>query len=163
MGGAGSGNTGPKNYAPHRSIFLVPSRVPPPTRTSSHLVMDGLRPQDSIIRMDSMSGAGMNPHPRQRPDCCRSMLAGAAAGVSADAALFPLDTLSTRMQAPGGLWATGGLRNLYAGLGSSLTGSGARCKSHRGVAARLRYRLRPTICPAPLANNLNMLRAVQKH
>lgn len=40
-----------------------------------------------------------------------------------DAALFPLDTLKTRLQSAGGLAASGGTRSLYAGISSILIGS----------------------------------------
>ena len=47
----------------------------------------------------------------------RALIAGAVAGLSVDSMLFPIDTIKTRMQAPGGLHASGGFRNLYRGLG----------------------------------------------
>jgi solute carrier family 25 (mitochondrial S-adenosylmethionine transporter), member 26 len=38
-------------------------------------------------------------------------------------ALFPLDTLKTRLQSPKGFWNSGGLRGIYSGLPSTLVGS----------------------------------------
>lgn len=43
-------------------------------------------------------------------------LAGVIAGLAVDVPLHPLDTLKTRLQAPGGLAAAGGLRGLWSGL-----------------------------------------------
>lgn len=52
-----------------------------------------------------------------------AMLAGAVAGFAADVALFPLDALKTRLQAPGGFSAAGGSAGVYRGLGVALAGS----------------------------------------
>mmetsp|Transcript_17805 Transcript_17805/g.21617 ORF Transcript_17805/g.21617 Transcript_17805/m.21617 type:complete len:277 (+) Transcript_17805:134-964(+) len=52
-----------------------------------------------------------------------ALLAGGAAGVSVDIALFPLDTVKTRMQSPQGFWGSGGFRGIYSGLGSAAAGS----------------------------------------
>jgi len=49
--------------------------------------------------------------------------AGAFAGVAVDVSLFPIDTIKTRLQAPGGLFANGGWRGIYKGIGSVSTGS----------------------------------------
>jgi len=49
--------------------------------------------------------------------------AGAFAGVSVDLSLFPIDTIKTRLQAPGGFRASGGWRGIYKGIGSVATGS----------------------------------------
>mmetsp|Transcript_88283 Transcript_88283/g.222237 ORF Transcript_88283/g.222237 Transcript_88283/m.222237 type:complete len:350 (+) Transcript_88283:66-1115(+) len=43
-------------------------------------------------------------------------LAGLAAGVAVDVPLHPLDTLKTRLQAPEGFAASGGMRGLWGGL-----------------------------------------------
>lgn len=48
---------------------------------------------------------------------------GAVAGLTVDVALFPIDTVKTRMQAKGGLWANGGLKGLYSGIGVTALGS----------------------------------------
>ena len=52
-----------------------------------------------------------------------SLLSGAAAGISVDISLFPLDTLKTRLQSQEGVWKSGGLRNIYAGLAPVAIGS----------------------------------------
>ena len=51
------------------------------------------------------------------------MLSGAAAGTAVDISLFPLDTLKTRLQSQQGFWKSGGLKNLYAGIGPAAIGS----------------------------------------
>jgi solute carrier family 25 S-adenosylmethionine transporter 26 len=49
--------------------------------------------------------------------------AGAFAGVAVDLSLFPIDTIKTRLQAPGGFRANGGWRGIYKGIGSVSMGS----------------------------------------
>eukprot|EP00118_Oscarella_pearsei_P012040 m.85512 g.85512 ORF g.85512 m.85512 type:complete len:119 (+) comp36446_c1_seq5:123-479(+) len=51
------------------------------------------------------------------------LLAGGAAGTAVDVALFPLDTIKTRLQAPEGFIKAGGFRGIYSGLASVATGS----------------------------------------
>jgi len=41
--------------------------------------------------------------------------AGGVAGLSVDVALFPLDTLKTRLQSPNGFIGAGGFRGIYKG------------------------------------------------
>jgi solute carrier family 25 (mitochondrial S-adenosylmethionine transporter), member 26 len=50
-------------------------------------------------------------------------VAGGLAGLAVDVALFPLDTIKTRLQSPAGLRASGGLRGIYRGLGAAAAGS----------------------------------------
>ena len=52
-----------------------------------------------------------------------AMVAGGLAGTSVDVALFPIDTLKTRLQAPGGFMQAGGFRGIYNGLGAAAVGS----------------------------------------
>lgn len=52
-----------------------------------------------------------------------SLLSGAAAGTSTDLVFFPIDTLKTRLQAKGGVFANGGYRGVYRGLGSAVVAS----------------------------------------
>ncbi|KAG9511287.1 S-adenosylmethionine mitochondrial carrier protein, partial [Fragariocoptes setiger] len=49
--------------------------------------------------------------------------AGAVAGLLVDTALFPIDTIKSRMQSEFGLIGSGGLKNLYRGLPAILVGS----------------------------------------
>jgi solute carrier family 25 (mitochondrial S-adenosylmethionine transporter), member 26 len=51
------------------------------------------------------------------------MVSGGVAGFSVDVALFPLDTIKTRMQAPEGFLKAGGFRGIYNGLLSAAVGS----------------------------------------
>jgi len=52
-----------------------------------------------------------------------ALIAGGCAGTSVDVALFPLDTLRTRLQAQQGFWKAGGFRGCYNGLLSAAIGS----------------------------------------
>lgn len=49
---------------------------------------------------------------------------GAAAGIAVDSALFPVDSLKTRLQSEVGFIKAGAFRNLYAGIGPVALGSG---------------------------------------
>jgi solute carrier family 25 (mitochondrial S-adenosylmethionine transporter), member 26 len=46
------------------------------------------------------------------------------AGMTVDIALYPIDTIKTRLQAPVGFWKAGGFGGIYRGLGATATGSG---------------------------------------
>jgi solute carrier family 25 S-adenosylmethionine transporter 26 len=63
-----------------------------------------------------------NPQPL-RPTFTTSLLAGAFAGTAVDLALFPIDTIKTRSQAPGGFLGNGGLKGCYRGVGANIIGS----------------------------------------
>ncbi|KAM4650530.1 mitochondrial S-adenosylmethionine carrier protein [Discoglossus pictus] len=52
-----------------------------------------------------------------------SLLAGGTAGMCVDLILFPLDTIKTRLQSPGGFYKSGGFRGIYAGVPSTAVGS----------------------------------------
>jgi hypothetical protein len=49
--------------------------------------------------------------------------AGGIAGTSVDVALFPIDTIKTRLQAPEGFLKAGGFRGVYNGIGAAAAGS----------------------------------------
>lgn len=51
------------------------------------------------------------------------------AGTAVDTALFPLDTLKTRMQSKAGFAASGGFRGVYSGLTTAVIGSAPGGKS----------------------------------
>ncbi|KAG2225743.1 hypothetical protein INT45_011411 [Circinella minor] len=53
----------------------------------------------------------------------QALLAGAMAGTAVDTALFPLDTIKTRLQSQAGFIASGGFRGVYSGLLSAVIGS----------------------------------------
>lgn len=52
-----------------------------------------------------------------------SLVAGGLAGMTVDVALFPIDTIKTRLQAPQGFTKAGGFRGVYNGLGAAAAGS----------------------------------------
>lgn len=52
-----------------------------------------------------------------------ALVAGGLAGTSVDVALFPIDTLKTRLQSPQGFLKAGGFRGVYNGIGAAATGS----------------------------------------
>ncbi|GET02755.1 S-adenosylmethionine mitochondrial carrier protein-like [Rhizophagus clarus] len=53
----------------------------------------------------------------------QALMAGGIAGTAVDVALFPLDTLKTRLQSKSGFRASGGFRGIYSGLTSAVIGS----------------------------------------
>eukprot|EP01084_Bolivina_argentea_P017922 33415_1 len=53
----------------------------------------------------------------------RALISGAAAGVSVDVSLYPIDTLKTRLQSPKGFLASGGFKGVYKGLSAAASGS----------------------------------------
>lgn len=57
-----------------------------------------------------------------------SLASGAVAGLSVDVALFPLDTIKTRLQSPHGFMKSGGFNGVYNGVtaaaGGSMPGAG---------------------------------------
>ncbi|TFK97285.1 S-adenosylmethionine transporter [Pterulicium gracile] len=57
------------------------------------------------------------------PTFFQSLLAGGVAGTSVDLLFFPIDTVKTRLQAPQGFAAAGGLKGIYKGVGSVAVGS----------------------------------------
>ncbi|XP_059468474.1 S-adenosylmethionine mitochondrial carrier protein homolog [Neocloeon triangulifer] len=59
----------------------------------------------------------------QDPTFIVSLLSGGAAGTAVDIALFPLDTLKTRLQSQAGFWKSGGFRGIYSGVGPAALGS----------------------------------------
>jgi len=52
-----------------------------------------------------------------------NLLSGGVAGTSVDVALFPLDTIKTRMQSSNGFIKSGGFRGVYSGLLAAAGGS----------------------------------------
>lgn len=52
-----------------------------------------------------------------------SLIAGGMAGTTVDLALFPIDTLKTRLQSPHGFIASGGFRGVYRGIMAAAAGS----------------------------------------
>ena len=52
-----------------------------------------------------------------------ALVAGGCAGTSVDIALFPIDTIKTRLQSPEGFLRAGGFKGVYNGLASAAAGS----------------------------------------
>jgi solute carrier family 25 S-adenosylmethionine transporter 26 len=52
-----------------------------------------------------------------------SLLSGGVAGTTVDVALFPLDTIKTRLQSPQGFIKAGGFKGIYKGLSAAAAGS----------------------------------------
>jgi solute carrier family 25 (mitochondrial S-adenosylmethionine transporter), member 26 len=77
------------------------------------------------VRVDkeTMDESLGNANHGTKPSFLTALVAGGIAGTSVDVALFPLDTLKTRAQAPVGFWKAGGFRGVYNGLGAAAAGS----------------------------------------
>lgn len=52
-----------------------------------------------------------------------ALISGGIAGTSVDVALFPLDTIKTRLQSPNGFIKAGGFKGIYKGLSAAAAGS----------------------------------------
>lgn len=106
----------------------------------------------------------------RQPSFLCSLASGAVAGPCVDIALYPIDTIKTRIQAPSGFLKAGGFKGVYAGLGAGAIGSapgsmfffstyegvkklmGPTCASTRPAAPGCPTVLRPALCsPAPAA------------
>jgi len=59
----------------------------------------------------------------RQPSFMCSLFAGAFAGPCVDIALYPLDTIKTRLQSAQGFMKSGGFRGVYKGLGAGALGS----------------------------------------
>lgn len=57
------------------------------------------------------------------PSFATALTAGGMAGTAVDVALFPIDTIKTRLQAPAGFWKAGGFAGIYNGLAAAAAGS----------------------------------------
>lgn len=52
-----------------------------------------------------------------------TLISGAVAGAIVDVALFPIDTVKTRLQSENGFWRSGGFKGIYKGLAPAAAGS----------------------------------------
>lgn len=68
------------------------------------------------------SGSSADPS-RRSASFASALLSGACAGVFTDVALFPIDTLKTRLQSAEGFFKAGGFRGIYSGLSAAALGS----------------------------------------
>jgi solute carrier family 25 S-adenosylmethionine transporter 26 len=62
-------------------------------------------------------------HPGAATSFLVSLIAGGLAGTSVDVALYPIDTIKTRIQSPQGFLQAGGFRGVYNGLSAAAIGS----------------------------------------
>lgn len=67
---------------------------------------------------------------QSRGEYVACMLGGGMAGTAVDVALYPLDTIKTRLQSEAGFWRSGGFAGVYRGLSSAAAGS-APCGEHQ--------------------------------
>ncbi|KAI8372807.1 mitochondrial carrier domain-containing protein [Radiomyces spectabilis] len=67
--------------------------------------------------------ASEKPQVAYQANLKQALLAGAFAGTAVDTALFPLDTIKTRLQSQAGFIASGGFRGVYSGILSAVVGS----------------------------------------
>ena len=65
----------------------------------------------------------LHPASERQTSFLTALLAGGCAGTSVDVALFPIDTVKTRLQSPQGFLAAGGFRGIYRGIGTAAAGS----------------------------------------
>jgi solute carrier family 25 (mitochondrial S-adenosylmethionine transporter), member 26 len=72
-----------------------------------------------------------------------ALVAGGMAGTAVDVALFPLDTLKTRLQAPQGFWQAGGVRGIYNGLLIVTAGSAPSAALFFATYETMKSTLRP--------------------
>jgi solute carrier family 25 S-adenosylmethionine transporter 26 len=59
----------------------------------------------------------------REPTFTISLLGGGIAGTTVDVALFPIDTIKTRLQSPQGFLKAGGFKGVYKGLSAAAVGS----------------------------------------
>jgi len=70
-----------------------------------------------------------------------AMVAGGIAGTTVDVALFPLDTLKTRLQATDGFWKAGGFRGIYNGVLATSLGAAPGAAMFFGAYEGMKPRL----------------------
>ncbi|KAF2365555.1 Mitochondrial substrate/solute carrier [Trinorchestia longiramus] len=84
--------------------------------------------------------------PRESQSSYRTaLLSGACAGFAADVLLYPLDTIKTRLQSKQGFTASGGLRNIYAGLGPAALASAPGAALFFCSYEMVKWKLGPTL------------------
>jgi len=92
------------------------------------------------------------PAPATSTSFAQALVAGGLAGTSVDVALFPLDTLKTRLQSSAGFLKSGGFSGIYRGIGSvtvgSAPGAAAFFTSYESLKASL-----PRLVPALQGDN----------
>ncbi|WAR22225.1 SAMC-like protein [Mya arenaria] len=76
-----------------------------------------------------------------------ALLAGGAAGTSVDLALFPLDTVKTRLQSAKGFWKAGGFSGIYSGVGAVALGSAPIAALFFVTYEGVKYLAKPRVSP----------------
>eukprot|EP00759_Apiculatamorpha_spiralis_P040556 PhF_6_TR39094/c0_g1_i1/m.58508/K15111/SLC25A26; solute carrier family 25 (mitochondrial S-adenosylmethionine transporter), member 26 len=74
-----------------------------------------------------------------------ALVSGALAGCAVDVALYPIDTIKTRMQSTQGFWAAGGFRGIYKGVNVAFIGSMPSAAMFFGTYEHTRRYLREDI------------------
>lgn len=77
----------------------------------------------AVIREHDASGSSTASITVTSTSFWTALVAGGMAGTSVDVALFPIDTLKTRLQSPQGFLKAGGFHGIYNGLGAAAAGS----------------------------------------
>ena len=89
----------------------------------------------------------------RQPSFLCSLASGAVAGPSVDIALYPLDTIKTRLQSADGFLKAGGFKGVYAGLGAGAIGSAPGSmfffSTYEGVKKLLGPRCAPSCARLP--------------
>lgn len=80
---------------------------------------------------------------------------GAVAGTVTDIALYPLDTLKTRLQSPEGFIKAGGFRGTYKGLGAAAIGSAPGAALFFATYEMSKRRLQQETLPLPATHMLS--------
>lgn len=75
------------------------------------------------LAKDTLSSAGIVPQAKWKV-----LTAGAGAGFVVDTALYPIDTIKSRLQSKSGFLKSGGFSQLYRGLPPVLAASIPNCK-----------------------------------
>lgn len=83
-----------------------------------------------------------------------ALLSGGVAGISVDVALYPLDTIKTRLQSSEGFFKAGGFRGLYKGLSAAATGSAPGAALFFSTYEFCKIRLKESGIPAPMIHML---------
>ena len=79
--------------------------------------------QSSTEHSAAVSDFIMEESKVKEPSFFVSLIAGGIAGTTVDVALYPLDTIKTRLQAPQGFIKAGGFSGVYKGLSAAAAGS----------------------------------------
>ena len=91
-----------------RCLCLPPPSHPNPSPIPTHPF---LSPPPNVLQPLLICGPSLD-----RSSDLLICQAGGLAGTAVDVALFPLDTIKTRLQSSRGFWASGGFRRIYAGI-----------------------------------------------